>query len=428
MPNLRSMIDGRTLHSAGIAPPIAPAPPPGTAGMGKNKLPQPGKSPKPAGDPIGKTNDPIAKPGKNGKLSPGAQHVQDHLSDPMGATKEGFTALTQKKMDYDNARENMQRELAMPQAVIDHMSQIHGLVPGGMPGQVPTPGMNQSAQPGQVDSNTGQPMDPNQDPNNPGQNDDPDMDPVSGNPQNMSQTVGKMNQNRPSMAGHQPGVAPGPSQNVVPGKMGMPKPGGTGQVNKPAMKPKGAGSMPGAKGPGDPKVAGKNNKAQGNSSRQVKISVAATGSLPVIKASKTISTTFGLEQLRAAGTPVGAKKTWSTRGKGHLSKKEKTSHYSTMESMMMQRPGSAGSGMRSPSSISGPRAPRGGPVMSGPKMFAGKKMKAGPAQLSDKVDDPGTELSYNPANTGSTKLNASKLEACMKCGKIHAHGAACKGM
>ena len=72
----------------------------------------------------------------------------------------------------------------------------------------------------------------------PGQNPDPAMgmqtpqdgspdqiDPATGNPQNMSQTVGQMNQNRPSLAGFQPGVSPRPAESVRPQKMGVPTPG-----------------------------------------------------------------------------------------------------------------------------------------------------------------------------------------------------------
>lgn len=429
MPNLRSMLDGTTLYAAGIAPPVAP--PPGNAmPLGNSRPP---KNTNQANQPGGKATKGLAGKGKNGKASPAAQHVLSHLGDPLGATKEGFTDLTQKKSDYDNARAEMQRELTMPQAVIDHVAQIHGLVPGGQPGQIPTPGMTPAqGQPGQIDPATGQPMDPNQDPNNPGGNDNPDMDPVTGNPTNMSQKPGQINQNRPSMAGHQPGVSPGPAQSVVPGKMGMPQPGG--QVNKQAAKPKGNNSIPGAKGPGDPKVGNKTKQAQGNSSRQVKISVAASSSsgLPVIHASRTIESTFGLaslsvipkriaDTLRSAGTSHGAKKHWSVRNKGPLSQKEKDAHYGTMKSNMMVTPGSPGSGRMSPGSMRAPA--RGGPIS--PSGMRAKKMKAGPAALSDKVSDSGAELSYNP--TGSApEMNASKvLDVCAKCGKSHSKSMDC---
>jgi hypothetical protein len=415
MPNLRDMIDGMTVTAAGIAPPMADpaAPPPGNAGQPKSKLPQPGGK-------VGKPGQ-SGKPGKGGKSqgSPLAQHIGNHMQDPLGATKEGFGKLTQAKLEYDQQREEMQRNLAPVQSVMDHVSQIHGIMPGTPAGQVPTPGMTPPQQPGQIDPATGQPMDPamaGQDPNNPGGNDDPDMQ--NGVPQNMNQTPGQMNQNRPSMAGHQPGVSPGPAQSVVPGKMGMPKPGGgkspmPGQVNKPAAKPKGAGSMPGAKGPGDPKVAGKTKKAQGQSGRQIKINVAASNAVDMIHASRTMETQFGIATLLAAGTSDGAKKHWSVRNKGPLSKKEKQAHYKTMESMQMRPSGGGrsgarvGGGMPSGGGNRGPARPVSG------RLFSKKRVKAGPEALNDKVNDPGAEVAYNPKYAAAGKH--MKGCGCSKC-------------
>jgi hypothetical protein len=389
MPTLRAMIDNKTYHAAGIAPAIAPAAGNSTA----------------AGSPSMGNPPPKGKAGKSkgsdSSLSPAAAHITSHLSDPLGATKKGFQQLTQAKLEYDQQRENMQRELAMPQAVINHLSQIHGIMPGQPAGQTPTPGMTQNQPPGQIDPNTGQPMQaqPGQDPNNPGMNDDPDMDPQSNNPANMSQTVGKMNQSRPSKAGFQPGVSPGPQESVRPGKMGMPQPGGAQnmQYNKTAAPPKGNRSLPGAKGPGDPKVGNRTKKAQDNSSRQIKVHVSAsTSSMPVIRASRTLETQFGLAMLRAAGTPQGAKKRLSTRGRGHLSKTEKAAHYKTMDSESMTLP--MGS---SPSMHVGNRSGFNRPSGAGRLEAHKKKMKTGAAQLSDKVSDsPDTELSYNPVHAG----------------------------
>ena len=284
MPTLREIIDSRTIY-AGIPP------------VPVNKGTTAGKS-------TGSTK---------GTPSAAATHVANHVADPVGATKEGFADLTQKKLAYDQSREEMQRQLAMPQAIINQVSQLHNINPqdpGAMPGMGMTPGM---------------------DPNNPGTSDDPDaMGQMPGQspgqappgqappgamgkgmvntapPQNMNQTTGKMNQSRPSLAGHQPGVAPGPAQSVVPGKMGMPKPGAP-QFGKQAAAPKGSGKLPGAKGPGDPKVANKTAKAQNNSSRQIKVHVTASANLlPVIHASNTIETQFGLAALRqVTGIPVG---------------------------------------------------------------------------------------------------------------------------
>lgn len=413
MPTLRQMIDDKTYYAAGIAPmmPEPASPPPGNAGMGKNKLPQPGNSK--FGKSMKQSNGKPGQAGKNGKNgSPVANHIANHFQDPLGATQEGQSNLSQKKLEYDQAREDMQRNLAPVQSVLNHISSIHGIMPGTPAGQIPTPGITPGAQPGAVDPQTGLPMDPamaGQDPNNPGGNDNPDMQ--NGVPGNMNQTPGKMNQNRPSIAGHQPGVSPGPQQSVVPGKMGMPQPGG--QTNKIAAKPKGAGTIPGAKGPGDPKVSNKTKQAQGNSSRQVKISVAAAtscSSIPVMKASGAIESTFGLVSLStmsAAGTSSGAKKNWSVRNKGHVSKKEKNAHFGTMEAVLMPK----GAGEQSWGR--GDFGKTSNMPLSASKR---KKMKAGPAGLSDKVSDSGAEVAYNP--TGGMK-------ACSKCGKKHSKSMEC---
>ena len=446
MPTLRALIDGHSIHAQ--APPYAP----------------------PAPDPSAAKPKPKANGGSKKSMSPAAQHITNHLSDPMGATKEGFQDLTQKKLQYDQARESMQRELTAPQAVIDHLSQMHGLIPGttGMP---PTPGLG-TATPGQ---------DPNMMPGQGGMNPDGEEGyDEDGNPINMGQTAGKMNMNRPSQVGHQPGVAPGPAQSVVPPKMGMAKPGGPGakgmpqpqsqgtQFNPMAGKPKGAGKLPGAKGPGDPKVANANKKAQaGTTGRQIKIQVHASGQpaistvgrqqgLAMLKFGRQVpvgtirsATDMGENDLRnglqealkdklggssmnspcsvgpspwiqeifplsnyfvyssdgksyrqnyklkgtdvvlsgepvkvkmayvkAAGSPEGAMKGWSTRGKGSLSSKEKAAHFSTLKSKRK------------------------------------KKMKAGPAQLSDKVTDPGSEKAYNPVMRSSKHAADCSCEAC----------------
>lgn len=286
MPTLREIIDGTVLAAAGIAP---AAPPPGNA------------------VPKGKGAKGNGKNG-NGKGSPSplAKHISDHLQDTVGATKEGFTKLQDAKTQYDMQREEMQRNLAPVQSVLDHVSQLHNLDT--------TPGA-------QID-----PLAPYQDPNQmggPGSNAPGSQDAAQGydkdgNPVNMNQTVGKMNQSRPSLVGHQPGVAPGPAQSVVPGKKGLPQPGqgnSAGRAGMPsqpnaqfgpqAAPPKGNRSMPGAKGPGDPKVANKTNKAQNNSSRQIKVHVSAASAIPVIKASSTIETQFGIAMLRSTSIKAG---------------------------------------------------------------------------------------------------------------------------
>lgn len=336
MPTLRDLIDGHTV-SAAVAPP--PAPPAAT------------------GQPKAKSN------GKK-SLSPGAQHVTDHLNDTAGMTKPGFQDLTKKKLDYDMARENMQRELAAPQAVIDHLSQIHGLVPGGMPGQVPTPGMTPNAQPGQ-------------DPNNPdGQEGyDEDGNPMPGQTGQQTNPMAQMNNVRPSQVGTQPGVAPGAQKTVVPPKLGVPKPGAPGgagmpgqPIQKRAAAPPGAKKLPGAKGPGDPKVADKNKAAQsGTTGRQIKIQVHATNAPG---ARSTVAMSRGMASLKFGVT--------HTPGE--------------MKARMSINPGGDM------------------PIYSSKK----NKMKAGPAQLADKVTDPKDQVAYNPVMRGG--------KTCKACGKMHAEG------
>jgi len=338
--------------------------------------------------------------------SPLAKHVSDHMQDPVGATKEQFGKLQDAKLKYDLAREETQRNLAPVQSVITHLSQMHGLQP-----DMPTPAMGQ----GQSNS-MGGPMNPEDeelDENGnpiPKPNLQPDMMQSPTSPQNMNQTVGTMNQNRPSLAGHQPGVAPMMEKQVVPPKLGMaspgkpqarnsPAPNNPQQYNRQAKPPKGNRSLPGAKGPGDAKVANRSKKAFGKStgtkqelSRPIKVTVHAAASIPrttTIEQCRSLAdlkfhakmeagtmpigpggamgpsgvmpgnvpktgapikgkSVKALDELSdkvpgdtqhevaynpkfSAGRSRGAKKGWSTRGKGHLSSREKMSHYKSMD-------------------------------------------------------------------------------------------------
>jgi hypothetical protein len=327
MPTLRSMIDGHTVEAAVAPPPPAPA----------------------------KTGNPKPKAGNGQKsMSPGANHIVSHLNDPTGMTKPGFQDLTKKKLDYDQARENMQRELAGPQAVIDHLSNIHGLVPGGMPGQLPTPGMTPGTAPGM----------PGQDQNAvPGANPDEELgmdetQPGNMNPAMTQNPTQQMNNQRPSKVGAQPGVAPGDQKTVVPKKMGVPTPAGggptaAGMPTKPplakrAAPPQGNKSLPGAKGPGDPKVANKNKAAQ-SSGKGIKISVQAT---QAPGASRTVASSRGMASLK-----FGVNST----------------------------PG---------------------------------EMMAGPSSLSDKATDPGDAVAYNPKIEAHGKdCDCSACSKKMKAGK-----------
>jgi hypothetical protein len=356
------------------------------------------------------------------KPSPVAQHVADHMQDPLGATKDGFQDMQQKKLEYDMSREKMQRNLAPVQSVIDMASQLHGLTipPGGMmPG---TPAMGQG-QPGAQDNpemdEDGNPLPPGQSgqgqPSGPGALIGKPM-PGQGIPGNMSQTVGNMNSNRPSLAGFQPGVSPMDQQQVRPPKLGQAQPGNPiarnspspqgNMYNKQAASPKGSKKLPGAKGPGDPKVANRSKQAQSKSAREIKVHVSASasaipydtkygsknrletqmgyGTLKCMSMMPHSSVTPGSSKsfakngamsmlsgpaslsdkdttdtqhdvaynpklsaggkckkcgkkmsacsckIKSSGHSLGAKKGWSIRNKGHVSKSEKQGHYSTM--------------------------------------------------------------------------------------------------
>jgi len=224
--------------------------------------------------------------------SPLATHISKHMQDPVGATKDSFGKLSKAKLQYDMAREETQRNLAPVKSVINHLSQMHNLDP------------NQD-----VDPTMGM------DPNNPGNNQFQDEE---GNPVNMGNTVGKMNQTRPSLVGTQPGVAPGDGQTVRPPKLGQAQPGGPGARNAPspnnagvgkqAARPKGSGKLPGAKGPGDPKNVSRNKKAQsGTTGRQIKVNVSAALDMQASASYSNVESSFGLGSLKTAtpAIPVG---------------------------------------------------------------------------------------------------------------------------
>lgn len=283
MPNLRDMVDGTTIHAVA---PVAMKPSP----VAQQTLQKPPT-----------TTTPVVSKAPKGKASPIAQHVSNHMQDPVGATKEGFEGLTNAKLQYDQQREAMQRNLAPVQSVINHVSQMHQLVPN----------QDQNMMPGASPDNTGVPGVPG------AQGDDQELD-ENGNPINMQQTTGKMNQSRPSQVGHQPGVAPGDGQTVRPPKLGMatpgqpnaqnsPQPGGKGQFGPTAGPPKGAGKLPGAKGPGDPKVANRTKNAQTKSSKPGGVNVTVHAAVPGVLegARNRLENSSGLAMLRAAKIKAG---------------------------------------------------------------------------------------------------------------------------
>lgn len=364
--------------------------------------------------------------------SPLAKHVSTHMQDPVGATKDQFGKLQDAKLKYDLAREETQRNLAPVQSVITHLSQMHGLQP-----DMPTPALGG----GQPNSMGG--VDPN-DPNAPPPEElDENGQPIGKQqlgpdiPPNMDQTVGKMNMNRPTMVGHQPGVAPMMEKQVVPPKLGMASPGKPQARNSPAPNatqgntynhqaapPKGNRSVPGAKGPGDAKVANRTKKAFGKSQgtkneldqrRPIKVTVHASAS-----------------PLRTVGIAESL---------GLASLKFRASVRAQASSMPIGPGGALG-----PSSVMPGNVPA-----TGQPIKAKRKVHA-LDELSDKVtNDPSHDVAYNPAGSGqgmkgkghgtshgakkgwSTRgkghLSATEkaahhklLDLCPKCGKIHAEG------
>lgn len=196
--------------------------------------------------------------------SPAALQVSKTIQDPVGTTKEGFEDLQQKKLEYEMAKSNMQRTLLPVQSVIQHVNQTHGIAPNP------------------ADASMGyQNMDDSTDPNDPEGGSDQNLPTGPGVNPNQAQAPGKMNMNRPSQAGFQPGVAPGQQKSVVPGKKGMPSPGGNKvnpgnpeakQYNPTAKPPRGSGKLP-----ANPKKAGakpgKGGPVTNKTGHQIKISV-----------------------------------------------------------------------------------------------------------------------------------------------------------
>lgn len=163
-----------------------------------------------------------------------AEHVGNHVQDPLGSTKDMFDDLQQKNLAYEQSKDEARRQLLPVKQVIQHVEQTHNL--------------NPDEQMGWTDPNTGQPIQNGMPPGLAPQAGSP-MGPLAQQPgmnkapipPNMAQTPGAMNTNRPSQAGFAPGVAPAQQQQVRPGKMGQPTPGqsnGTGPGNPSNEDPK----------------------------------------------------------------------------------------------------------------------------------------------------------------------------------------------
>lgn len=304
MAKLRSLIDGKTLEAA------APV--------------------KPNGNP-------------NSYPSPAGKHVAQNIQDPYGATKDELDELNQAKLNYEMKKAQMQMKLAPVKSVVDGISQMH---------EMQDPNQSPDAQMGYTDPN---------DPMN-----------TMGNPPNMSQTPGAMNTGSPNgQPIGAPGVAPGmPKEAIRPFKLGVPAPGqgnaGTAagmpsgwnapqgsQYGPQAPNPKGAQSLPGAKGPGDPKVQNKVKQAQngskqaggkktGGSTSNGKVSIHVNAdSISHSPSKQTVRSFAGADSLRSArpkheedcdccgshmkayGTSEGVRKAWQVRQQGSTSPQTK---------------------------------------------------------------------------------------------------------
>lgn len=417
----------------------------------------------------------------NFAASPLAKHVSSHLQDPVGATKDQFGKLQKARLNYDMAREETQRDLAPVQSLITHLSQMHGLDPGK-----PTPSMGQG-----VDS-MGGPEDELDENGNPtpkpgmtpgvglGNTPNPENDRF-GNPNNMQQTVGKMNQTRPSLAGHQPGVAPMMEKQVVPPKLGMASPGAPKARNSPAPNPhvqynpaakppKGNRSLPGAKGPGDAKVENRTKKAFGKTSgtknelsRPIKVTVHAAASTPRVTTIEDCRSLADLKfhgRIEAGSMPIGP---GGALGPSGVMPKSNPATGEDIKAMI-----TPGMPTASPVRPTGGFRPTGGMPSGGIRPGGGgsvspmrpvgmrfKKSKEMDAldELSDKEpDNTEHQVAFNPVirskghgtshgarkgwstrgkghlSTREKSAHYKTLDACAKCGGIHAKGMCPKDM
>lgn len=297
MPKLRDMIDGRLLAAfpaKGNQKPdndddqeqqqSQPQQPMGQPQMGK---PQPGQQP-------GQNAIPGA-PKPNAYPSPAGQHVANNIQDPYGATKDELDELNQAKLAYEMKKAQMQMKLQPVKSVVDGISQMHEM-------QDPNQ-MSPDAQMGYTDPN----------------------DPTGGNmamsPQGGA-APGAMPGQQPPIG--QPGMPPGqPKEAIRPFKLGVPTPGqgnpatmagnpSMQQFNPAAPKPPGAGSLPGANGPGAAKPQNAIKKAQsggskksggsGGSSSSGKVAIHVhADSISSSPAKRTLASYSGNDALRAHG-------------------------------------------------------------------------------------------------------------------------------
>lgn len=311
--------------------------------------------------------------------SPAAKNVAETIQDPVGTTKEGFEDLQQKQLEYELAKQNMKRQLAGPQAVIDHVKQTHGL------------DENQNGIPD--DQEMGY-----QDPNMPG---------------NMQQMPGKMQQNFPAANKNVPGAGPGlaqPSKPMV-GKPGMP------MMNQPGMPPRGPSpiAQPGMQNPAAKPTGQTNPPAKGgkppakkeDSGRGIKVHVSAN--TPVRDA-------VGLRQMESAVAQRNM--TSCIDGCGETKPLVKAEEEDESFSKATVSAGGAGSGCHGPncgrpaSSGGGKSSDGGTKVIGKPVAYAQKLMRNNPKmtfeQIGKKVADKYV-LSKKEAMAHVNKASAKEM-------------------
>lgn len=198
----------------------------------KNAMPPKGKKP-PMEDEDQDPQNPN-QPHQAGPMKPppanAAEHVANHVQDPLGSTHDMFQRLGQKQLEYEMEKETARRSLAPVKAVLQHVDQLHQLTPQNPMGMNPDEAMGY------------------QDPNNPQGNNVP----MGGQ--------GPMQPMQPGMAG-KPGapMMPSKGQNDMmpgakdPGAGGPPAPGG----KKPPKAGGEGGEAPGGKGAAGKKAGGK---------------------------------------------------------------------------------------------------------------------------------------------------------------------------
>lgn len=285
----------------------------------------------------GQANDTKVANTKN--ASPLARHVSNHIQDPVGATKESLSNLTEKKLVYEQAKQDLSRQLAPVKSIIQNIEQEHDLNQNGIPDELENnPDLNPAARgggPGMANR----------------------FAPDNGVPPNMAKEPGKENMMMPNPGMNMPGAGP-----KIGDELTMPQ-------HKPAAK---SGMAPKAKmsDVNQSKLSLKNRpgmqQPQGFPPKRVKVVVRSNSVSP--GASRSLATVLPTARIRsmsdqevrcglgacsdtkkgmkAKGTSKGALKAWDTKGRRpHSSSIPKKSTVKSVKSKEIES-GGPGSGRR----------------------------------------------------------------------------------